>query len=183
MQVMPFTSDSMYSFSGVCDHWLVGPSIASNGVVFSVAVNFVQEDLRLGRVIIRYDDLELVSTAEGEVESNLSPINSTANTFVFAGNVVAVEEDGMSSVELRDIGVTVTHTHSPLDSESVEVSLEDSAKLPGVAGLCGTADGSLVFGEGRYEVTDMSSLVELQQFSRSWIVPPSLQTSPIPSCS
>ena len=184
MQVTPFTSSFMYTFRGVCDHWLLAPSLTSTGTVFSVAVNFVQDDLGLGRVMIRYGDLVLVSTSEGDAESNVSPINSTSNVFVFSGNVVAMTGDEVNSVELRDIGVTITHTHAPRDMENIQISFEDAAKLPGVAGLCGTTDGKLVFGgSGTGEVDDMTSIVELQQFSRSWIVPPDLQTSPVPSCS
>lgn len=184
MQVTTFFLRQTYSFSGVCDHWLVAPSTATNGMDFYVIVNFFEEDLRIGRVLVKYGDLELVSTSEGEADSNIIPIDdSTPGVFVFAGNVVATLIDGVNTVEIRDIGVTVSHTYSPQDLENVEVRINDATKLPNAQGLCGTVDGELQFGGDTNEVADVTNIVQLQRFSRSWIVPPDLQTSTVESCS
>ena len=187
MQVTPFATSSRYAFSGVCDHWLVAPVFATNGVIFSVSVNFFEEDLKIGRVMVRYGSLELVSTSDGEVESSRSPLLSEDTAlgvvYTFSGSVVATAGNGSNSVELRDIGVTVTHTYAPQSSESIQIVFSDAAKFPGAQGLCGNVDGQLVFGGGSNEVADITDIVRLQQFTRSWILPGALQTSTAEECS
>ena len=184
MQVSTFFLSQTYSFSGVCDHWLVAPSTAANGVDFYVIVNFFEEDLRIGRVFIKYGGLELVSTSEGEAESNVSPIDdSTPGVYIFAGNVVVTRIDGVNTIYIRAIGVIVTHTYSPQDLESVEVKINNTASLPNARGLCGTVDGRLQFSGDTNEVADVTNMAQLQRFSRSWIVPADLQTSTVESCS
>lgn len=184
MQVTTFSLSQTYSFSGVCDHWLVAPSTATNGIDFYVIVNFFEENFRIGRIFIKYGGLELVSTAEGDAESNVSPIDdSTPGVFIFAGDVVVTRIDGVNTIDIRAIGVTVTHTYSPQDLENVEVKVNNRANLPNARGLCGTVDGSLQFGGDTGEVADITNMVQLQRFSRSWIVPADLQTSTVESCS
>ena len=184
MQVTTFFLRQTYSFSGVCDHWLVAPSTATNGLEFHVSVNFFEEDLRIGRVFIKYGGLELVSTSDGEAESNVSPIDdSTPGVFIFAGNVVVTRIDGVNTIYIRAIGVTITHTYSPQDFESIEVKFNNTASLPNARGLCGTVDGRLQFSGDTSEVADVTNMVQLQRFSRSWIVPGDLQTSTVESCS
>ena len=185
MRVTPFATSLMYAFSDICDHWLVAPSVAANGVIFSVAAHFF-EDLRIGRITVLHRNLELVSTADGEVESNLSPESRESTTlglvYTFLGNVVATVAVGVNSVELRDIGVTVTHTYAPQSSESIQIEFSDAARLPRAQGLCGNINGQLVFGGNSNEVADIMSIVQLQRFSRSWILPASLQTSTVEEC-
>lgn len=184
MQVTPFSTSSMYSFSGVCDHWLVAPTRAANGVEFAVIVKFFEEDLRIQEVVIKYGDLQLVSTADGDAESNIRPIDdSTPGVFVFSGNVIATMLEIANVAEMRDIGVTVRHTYAPEGSESIHVAFDDAAKVPSARGLCGTVDGKLEFGGDTNKVADITNIVQLQQFSRSWIVPAPLQTSTEELCS
>lgn len=186
MQVTPFSTGSMYTFGSPCDHWLIAPTTTTTGLVFSVAVNFVEEDLTIGRTTIRYSDLELVSTASGEFESNITPLSrqetNIGMVFTFSHNVVAITGTGFNSVELSDISVTVTHTYAPESSEGIEIAFGDVSKVPAAQGLCGNVDGSLVIG-GTSSVADVTDIEQLLQFSRSWLLPASLQTSTIEACS
>ena len=186
MQVVPFSTSAMYSFSGLCDHWLLAPSVAANGVEFSVIVNFIDEDLRIGQVIINYGEAQFLSTTTGEAESSITPIDEpTPGMYVFSNNVIVTKMDGVNTVELRDIDIIVTHTYAPEGAENIHILVSDVAKLPGAEGLCGTTDGKLQFGGSNGDlVADITNLVQLRQFSRSWIVPADLQSSSTPqSCS
>ena len=68
-QVTPFTTSVMYSFEGVCDYWLVAPSIATNGVEFSVIANFVEDDPNNGGVVVKYGEAQYVSFVTGKLET------------------------------------------------------------------------------------------------------------------
>ena len=187
MRVTSFSADSAYSFSGACDHWLVTPTATITDLTFSVAVNFVEEDLMIGRVTVRYGNLELVSTDGGDAESNVEALSSEETTegiiFTFSNNVVATTGDGFNLVELGDISVTVRHTYAPVGAEGIEIVFGDVSSVPTAVGLCGSVEGVLVFGDGSNQVADPSNLERLQQFSSSWLLPPSLQTSTIEACS
>ena len=65
----------MYSFGGVCDHYLIAPTVAGNGINFSIILNFRESDLSNGRVIIDYGDLRLLSTADRQREANIDAIS------------------------------------------------------------------------------------------------------------
>ena len=189
LQVSPFSTSSAYVFGGVCDHWLVAPSLASSGLIFSIAVNFATDQpvTSINRATVRYGSLELVSTASGEFESNLPPLTRqdtpTGFTFSFDNNVVATTGGGANSIQLGDISVIVTHTYSPAGSEGIRIEFGESSLLSLAQGLCGDVRGSLVIGGTANKVTDVSNAAQLEQFTRSWVLPARLQTSTVESCS
>ena len=189
LQVMPFSASSAYTFSGVCDHWLVAPSLTSSVLTFYVAVNFATDrrPVTINRAKISYGDLELVSTASGEFESSKPPLTredtAVGKIYTFSNNVVAMTGGGRNTIQLRDIAVTVTHVYSPEGSERIQIDFEDSSLVPAAQGLCGSVGGSLLFGDGSGQVADLSNAAQLEQFARSWLLPPRLQTSTVESCS
>lgn len=185
----------MYSFKGVCDHWLVAPSIVSNGVEFSVIANFVEGDLSNGGVVVNYGEAQYASYVDGKLEVNVEPISQpSVGVSIFPQNVYTFQNDTTNSIELRDLQVTVTHSfatddisesESDFDSESIQVSLADSALVPQAMGLCGTVEGDLVFNDGSEgEVANIRNSVEVQAFARSWIVPSTQQffSEQLPQC-
>ena len=166
----------MYSFRGVCDHYLIAPTVAANGVPFSIILNFRESDLSNGRVIINYWELQLLSTADRRREANIDPIsNPSPGVFVFPGNVVTTLTDTTTTVELLDIGVTFVDTFAPPGSEEIQITIADTAQLPNAQGLCGTVDGELKF-SGSSEVADIRNSTQVQQFSMSWVLPPDEQS-------
>ena len=189
MQVRPFSSISTYSFTGVCDHWLVAPTLTTSGLAFSVAVNFAadQPETTINRATVRYGSLELVTTASGDVESGITPLTRVQTplgfTYTFPGNIVASTTDQENSIEIRDISVTVTHIFLPEGSGRVRIELGDTSLVPGALGLCGDVRGALVM-EGTGEVvSDVTSVTQVERFSSSWLLPARLQTSTMESCS
>ena len=190
LQVTPFSLSSSYVFTGVCDHWLVAPSLTSSGLAFYVAVNFATEQrpVTINRAKINYGDLELISTASGEFESSIAPITreetfSGEEIYTFSNNVVATTGGGRNTIILSDISVSVTHVYSPRGSERIQIEFGDFSLVPAAQGLCGDVRGSLVLGDGSGQVADVSNVAVLERFSRSWVLPARLQTSTVESCS
>lgn len=189
LQVTAFSTSSAYAFTGVCDHWLVAPSLTSSGLSFNVAIKFSTDQpvVTINRAKISYGDLELISTARGEFESSIIPLTredtESGEVFTFSNNVVATTGGGTNSIELRDISVTVTHVYSPQGSEAIRIEFGDSSLVPAAQGLCGDVGGSLVFGDSSGQVADVNNAAQLAEFIGSWILPARLQTSTEESCS
>lgn len=191
LQVMPFSDGPAYTFGGVCDHWVIAPTVvAATGLTLSVAVTFStdQTPTTINTVKVRYGNLEVVSTSSGELESNIAPLTRQDAPFqtiffTFSNNVQATMGGEANSITIGDVSATVTHTHSQQGSQQIEVVFGESSLLLNALGLCGSVGGSLVVNGPANEAVDASDAAQLTRFSRSWILPAQLQTSTEESCS
>ena len=174
--MLPFSNSRMYSFRGACDYYLIAPTITSNNLSFSVIINFNPSDLQKSHIILNYGDLQLLSAAKQQTRSNLLATNTLSDGSIqYPENVKVLIADNKTVIDIEAIGFTLEDNFDTLGSEGVSVRLPDRRRLPKVQGLCGTADGQLVF-NGISEVANIVNSFQIQRFAKSWILPPNEQT-------
>ena len=155
------SSSPSYHFKGTCEHVFSTPREYSQ--VYSVVGDFLQTDLSMGRVGLRFgqgnynaiidEDLNLIE--EGTRPTLITTSESDNQTEIILFN------------ELNRLIVSVTRT-----VDSIVISTATGGG--DLCGLCGSSTGSLIGSDG-VRVTDVMDRMQVDTFSSSWLVEPSQQ--------
>ena len=168
--IAPFQSQGLnFNFRGICEHVLVTACGGQDPPEFVVTVDFLSSNLDMGRVGIRIGEKRIVILEDLSLQlTNLGdPISVALDVIRYPDGVVITQKNNESTIDLTGFGLQVSRR---MDDQNILV-VNATRLQTDVCGLCGTVDGSLLYGDRR-RVARIGNRSEIQQFADSWRVNP-----------
>ena len=157
--ISTFAGGNSYTFNQICEHILV-TSCDNLGFNFSVRIDFLNGDIAMGRVGIRYKDISAVIDEVGTITTQGGEENT---------DFTITMDTGVTGFNLLSLGVNVTRTQA--DPIELSVRINDVVSdLPNVCGLCGNSIGQTVLRD--LSDVDISDGMQAQTFFDEYFVDP-----------
>ena len=168
--IAPFQSQGQnFNFRGICEHVLVTACGGQDQPEFVVTVDFLSSNLDMGRVGIRIGEKRIVILEDLSLQlTNLGdPISVALDVTRYPDGIVITRKNNKNTIDLTGFGLQVSRR---MDDQNILV-VNATRLQTDVCGLCGTVEGSLLYGDRR-RVARIGNRSEIQQFADSWRVNP-----------
>lgn len=163
-----------YTYHSPCEHVLLTTCNTSSPVQLQVTVNFDPSNLNILGLAVHVNKTKTITVFRDKVlhlKNILAPLFSNRTYAVYGNGISIVNEDGVVSIILAELGVKIDRIFGTEHQILIEVR-----STPEVCGLCGTVDGVLLYSDRTTVAPTIDAdSSELEELAESWQVSPQEQ--------
>lgn len=170
----PLSQPLTYTYHGNCEHVLL--QHCSIKPEFTINTDHNPDDLSVSRIAVRVNNSYVVFNAEDLTYSTSGFITEESITRIekLYDSSLLIEHNNTASffkIHLLNVGIVVEFIMNGGNSTVIVNATKYTEGDYGVCGLCGTADGVLLYSDQTTQLSTRTTK-SIEDFARSWLVNP-----------